>query len=561
MSSMLIRKYFFAVCLLMVSIPSIAQTAYLQPMEINEGDTTKLIIEVEGGTPSLHGLDTSGLEKDFEILGTSSGVQSVLNQNTKTYQARWEIELFPLRSGELTIPPLDINGRKTEPLVLNVKKLDGSGATSGQNVFIKISAEPENPYIGQQINITVRLYHNIRIVNGTLSEPEAASADIYRVGNDISYSESISNKEYNVLERSFAMFANNTGELPIFPVSFRGQIEDQSDDSSSALSTFMRQIRQIKRSSNELSLNVREIPSSYSGKYWLPANDLRLTEQWSDQGAQLQVGDSVSREIKLLADGLPGESLPEKIMDSNNNDLNIYPDKVSRNNQDIGKKLVGRVEQKYALIMSKAGYLDVPQLTIKWWDVDEDVEKEATLPPKTLIVAGDSIQTTSSQNQSDSLTQSTVSNIAPDSTKVQTNYWQWMALLFLALWLLTMGFWFRSRLGEAETEQISIESAWNQKAFEQACHSNNAVQARNQLIAWAADTWPEDKITGLYQLKSKIHEQNFSAELNKLDAVLFSGNKLEWSGQDLFNAFVNAHSGILNKQNQANEIIPPLYAK
>ncbi len=547
----------------MWSTLSMAQTAHLQPAEINEGDTTKLIIEIEGGTPSLHGLDTSALEKDFEILGTSSGVQSMRNQSAKFYQARWEIELFPLRAGELEIPPLEVNGRMTERLVLNVKKSDSSDPASAQNIFIQISAEPENPYVGQQINITVRLFHNIRIVNGTLSEPEAANADIYRVGNDISYTESISNRQYNVLERSFAMFANTTGELSIFPVSFRGQIEDKSDNSSSDFSSFLRQVRQIKRASNELSLTVRDIPSSYSGKYWLPANDLRISEQWSDQAGELQVGDSVSREIKIIADGLPAESLPEKIMGSNNNDLNIYPDKVSRNNQDIGKKLVGRAEQKYALIMSKAGYLDVPELTLKWWDVDEDIEKEAILPAKTLIVSGDSTQPVIAQNQSDQPTPSTVRPDSVTSTKVQTNYWQWMALLFLALWLITMGwvYWFRLNMNKVEIAEDSIESTWNQKALEQACRSNNSVQVRNQLIAWAKDTWPEDKITGLYQLKAKIHDRLLSDELSKLDAVLFSEKKTDWSGKALFTAFTNAQSNIFNKETSEEEVIPPLYVR
>ena len=441
----LLRTFLIGIFCSLVSSYILAQTAFLQPAEIYEGDITKLIIEIEGRTFSLPGLDTSDLEKDFEILSTHSSVQSIPDQKTKTYQARWEIELFPLRIGKHDIPPLEINGIKTKPLVLNVKKLDDSGPMSGQNVFIQVNAEPENAYVGQQINITVQLYHNIQIANGTLSDPETANADFYRVGNDISYMKSINNKQYKVLERSFSMFAKTTGKLSIFPVSFRGQIEDRPDDSSSVSSSFMPQNRQIKRSSNELSLNVREVPSSYSGKYWLPANDLRLSEKWSDQGAQLQVGDLISREINLIAEGLPAESLPEKIMDSNNNGFNVYPDKASRNNQDIGNNIVGTVEQKYALIMSRAGNQDVPELKIKWWDVDEDIEKEATLSPKFLIISNDTAQSPIASAQPDPAIKSNTSNAVPAPTKVQTNYWQWISLLFFTLWLVTLGLWFRSR--------------------------------------------------------------------------------------------------------------------
>ena len=542
------------------SVQTYALTAYLIPQEINEGDTTKLVIEIQANTPSLHDFDTSVLEKDFEILGTSSSVQSVQNQSTLTYAARWEIELFPLKTGALKVPPIDINGRFTPNLTLTVNKAADYGSGKTQNVFIEMEAEPKDPYLGQQINVIVRLHHNIRIVNGTLSEPEAINSDVYRVGNDISYKRNINGNRYNVLERSFALFANSPGELNILPISFRGQIEDQANDSSSGFNSFLRQVRQIKRSSNELKLNIKQIPASYTGKYWLPASDLRISEQWSDQGVELQLGDSVSRVVKLIADGLPAESLPDNVMPSDQTNLSVYPDKVSRNNQDIGKKLVGKAEQKYALIMSQAGYQELPELKLKWWDVDEDVEKQATLAAKTLIVNGDASQPASQQAQPVQTTESEQSvSTQPGSTG--PNYWRWMALLFLMLWLITTALWYRSRPEKTEFEELPRKSNWSKKSLEQACRSNDPVQTRNQLIAWARDTWSQDNITGLYQLKAKIHDPALIQQLNKLDAVLFSEKKSDWSGTALLEAFTRAQMSMSNPQDSVESIIPPLYAQ
>ncbi len=548
---------------ILFGVKAYAITAYLSPQQINEGDTTKLIIEVQSNTPSLHDFDTSALEQDFEILGTSSSVQSVQNQSTLTYEARWEIELFPLKSGELAVPALDINGRFTPKLNLTVNKATDYGSGKTQNVFVEIDAEPKDPYVGQQINVTVRLFHNIRIVNGTLSEPEAINSDIYRVGNDISYQQTVNGTRYNVLERSFALFANSTGEMNILPISFRGQIEDKTDNSSSAFSSFLRQVRQIKRSSKELTLTVREIPASYTGKFWLPANDLRISDEWSDQGDELQVGDSVSRVIKLIADGLPAESLPDNIMRDSQASLNVYPDKVSRNNQDIGKKLVGRAEQKYALIMSQAGYLELPELIIKWWDVDEDVEKQASLAAKTLIVNGDVVQPALQQAQTDQSPEPVVS-VSPAANSIGPNYWRWMALLFLVLWLVTMGFLFRKKIIQEQPSNIGSASDpnWDKKALEQACRNNDSVQARNQLIAWARTTWPRDNITGLYQLKTKVSDPELIQELDKLDAVLFSQNASDWSAAALMQAFSRAQANLhQSKDSATGNIIPPLYAQ
>ena len=126
-------RHSYCLFVLLFSSLSVAQTAYLTPEEISEGDTAKLVIEIEDSTPSLHDLDTTVLEKDFEILGTASSVQMVQIQNKVTNLTRWEIELFPLKTGKLDIPALSINGLLTQKMVLNVKKqATGAGSDAGR---------------------------------------------------------------------------------------------------------------------------------------------------------------------------------------------------------------------------------------------------------------------------------------------------------------------------------------------------------------------------------------------------------------------------------------------
>ena len=547
----------------------IAQTAYLSPDEISEGDTTKLVIEIEDSTPSLHDLDVSVLENDFEILGTSSSVQMVQIQNKVTNLTRWEIELFPLKTGNLDIPPLSINGVSTKKMVLKVKKPDTSGnAIAGKDVFIEVSAEPENPYVGQQTNIIVKLYHRVRIVNGTLSEPEAGNADVYRIGNDISYAQTVDGVRYNVLERTFALFTNAAGETTIPPVSFRGQIEAESDDVSSSLGTFMRQVKQIKRSGNDLTLAVQDIPSTFSGKFWLPANDLRISQSWTEQTADLKVGDSLNRTIKLIADGLPAEALPNNLYTDASGLLNIYPDKASRTNQDIGKKLVGKIEQKFAVILSKTGYITIPELRLKWWDLDEQVEKEAVLPERILIVTGDSAvdNLSSDSNQTDTARSQQVlqtENIhATKTLSGRVNYWQWIAALLLLMWLATLFLWFKSRVTQPQVQQSEpAQKKFNQTSLKQACQSNDPVSARNQLIAWAKHNWPAHTITGLYQIKRKANSGQFVDELTRLDEVLFSQAKDGWVGEPLWDAFMIEQKTPPAQLAVPEDIIPPLYTQ
>ena len=557
---------FRQLCFLSVFLGSslcFAQTAYLTPEEISEGDTAKLVIEIEDATPSLHELDTSALEKDFEILGTSSSVQMVQIQNKVTNLTRWEIELFPLKTGQLEIPALSINGMKTQKMVLNVKKPDSSNGVAAKDVFIEVSAEPTNPYVGQQTNLIVKLYHNLRIVNGTLSEPEAVNADVYRIGNDISYVQTIDGNRYNVLERTFALFTNTPGETIISPVSFRGQVESESDDLSSSLNTFMRQVKQIKRSGNDLNLNVRDIPSSFTGKYWLPANDLRISQDWSEHAADLKTGDSLNRTIKVIADGLPAEALPDDLYADSSGLLNIYPDKAVRSNQDIGKKLVGKIEQKFALILSRSGYITIPQLRLKWWDLDEDIEKEAVLSERILIVAGaaGTDDSAAQANQTQRVLQAEDENVVSGISS-GINYWRWISLLLLLLWLATLYFWFKSRGPKPQIDGLDVaNTTWaNRKSLKQACQSNDPVSARHELIAWAQENWPNHIITGLFHVKRQANSNVFIDELIRLDEALFAKNQDNWSGDALWQAFKTEQQAPVVKNTASVEIIPPLYS-
>lgn len=555
----------FLLPLLLCSSLCVAQTAYLSPQVISEGDTTSLVIEIENATPSLHDLDISVLENDFEILNTSSSVQMVQVQNKVTNLTRWEIELFPLKTGRLEIPPLKINGESTRKLVLNVKKPEpGSASSSGKDVFVEISADPQNPYVGQKVDIAVKLYHRVRIVNGTLSEPEAVNADVYRIGNDISYTQTVDGTRYDVLERTFAMFASTPGETIITPVSFKGQVESDSGDFSTSMGRFMRKVRQIKRSGSALTLNVQDIPSAFTGKYWLPANDIRLSQNWTDQSAELKVGDSLNRVIKLIADGLPAEALPDGLYTDSSGLLNIYADKASRSNQDIGNKIVGKVEQTFAMILSSPGYIRIPELQLKWWDLDEQTEKLAVLPERVLIVTDapspdplDDIQGSAGR-----VTQSSSTGGVP-VTGTGVNYWPWVTGLMFLMWVATLFLWHKSRsLPSKDPSPVSPEQPLNKGSLRQACKSNDPASARNELIAWARGNWPEKTITGLHQIKQSANSPELIFELQRLDEALFSSGEMQWSGDALWDACkIEQNSAVPARQTSLEGAIPPLYPR
>ncbi len=116
-----------------VALPAAAQgsrvSATVDRTAIGLGETVTLSIAVEGasGQPALPPLD------DFQVLGTSSGVQMQTVNGVSTAQSVAQYRLQPLRTGQLTIPAFQIvvEGQpagSTEPIVVEVTQ--GAAAPS-----------------------------------------------------------------------------------------------------------------------------------------------------------------------------------------------------------------------------------------------------------------------------------------------------------------------------------------------------------------------------------------------------------------------------------------------
>ena len=45
---------------------------------------------------------------------------------------------------------------------------------------------------------------------------------------------------------------------------------------------------------------------------------------------------------------------------------------TKRSNRFDGEQLIGRLDQRFAIVASSPGELKLPALALKWWDVDRD---------------------------------------------------------------------------------------------------------------------------------------------------------------------------------------------
>jgi hypothetical protein len=545
-SDKLMHRTFTIGLLLLFSLasrPCHAQTAHLEPSQITRGDVSVLTIELESKIPSLYGLDTSALEPEFEILDAHSRIISVHELSKITRTMQWKVHLYPKKSGQLEIPSLLLGKLPTPPLTLDVKP---KPASEQQQVYLQMEAEPLNPYLQQQSRITTRLFYNTTLHQGQLREPKSEDIQILRSGRDRNYSVIRNGEAFQVIERSIVVFANTAGKVDISEANFRGEI-----DQLSAVSGSIQSNRRIYRTSKSLNLNVREKPAGYSGKFWLPANNIDISQNW-DNVSSLGVGDSLNRTITLLATGLASESLPADLLAAENNQFKVYPDQPERSNQFNGETLIGQLQQSFAIILSEPGETIIPGLTLTWWDTDQGIERQIKLPGKTIQVAALSRFGTSTETDMEALADS---NPTGQGSSIVSNVIN-LLLMLLVMILLTL-------LSQKQRNKVSeflilcFDATGMLRELKLSCASNNPEETRKLLIRWARKRWPKVHINGLRHIGVTIRSTEFDRELSQLDAVLFANHDSSWQGKALWQLIIMTSRP--ENQRSGRFRLPPLY--
>jgi hypothetical protein len=524
-------RHFLLTCCLLLSNQVIAvepaTNAYLRSAQIQAGDIAELVIEYHSQIPSLYALDTSVLESDYELLNISSSVARVYESEQMYHRMQWIIELLPRRSGSLTIPSLKVGAVTTAPLNLEVAVQPLETGTLDP-VFIEIEAQPDNPYVGQQTQLILRVFNGIPGLVGNLHEPAVAEVDIFRDLRDSNYLATRQGHSYQVLERTLVLIAQSPGEIEIPPTGYRGVIHSNSASATNPQTA----ARLVYRQSNSLRFQVRDHPAGFSGERWLPARHLELTLLWDDFDTELKVGDTLGLTLRIEARGLAADSLPANLLSSNSERIKIYPDHAQRSNRFVGKELRGRLEQRFAIIVTQAGEIRIPETKLKWWNLDLEREEIAS-------ATGHSWQVVAVEASSSLATNRQLWRRDPDTgdyAMLPLRDYRGLMLVFLAVPPALLAWLLRRRL-EARL-RLARERYQVRKILKRACLDGDPVKTRAQLLQWSRVLWPGHSIHGLHQLASLSGSSALSQELCGLDAALFANQTTAWQGLRLWRLIV-----------------------
>ena len=413
---------------------------------------------------------------------------------------------------------------------------------------------------------TLKLFRRVQITQASLNEPELKDAVVEKLGEDNTYSTQINHVDYWVTERKYAIFPQQSGELTIPALTLNAEVISQQQPRFNGF--FNRQISEHQRiSSKAITLQVQEVPASFKDAAWLSAEALELTESWSDNTMQTQVGEPLTRSIKLTAKGATVGQLPELAGQTSLDGLKTYPDQPLLKEDKAADGLTALREEKIAFIPSKPGQYNLPAQEIKWFNTRNNRLEIATLPAATInaIAASNAPAAAVTKPSLPAVTdsQSPVATTAsPHNNQVsaEPGFWPWLAAALGLGWLLTLLWFKRPRLDKsiADTKTKTVQSAKNAseavKALKQACRDNNPHAAKQALLAWGRQQWAVDNLTAL----AAASQPELATAILSLNQHLYAAQQVDWQGADLWQAFENRPAANAAKADN-DEQLPPLF--
>ncbi len=593
--------------------------ARLDRNQMGEGEVVQLMLRTDrqsSGNPDL-----SPLQQDFEIVnrGQSSRFE-FSNGNARSWR-EWQIALVPKRTGELTIPSINVGTLSSEPVELKVLP---AGQTTQSNdpskpVMLEVESTPHEPYVQGKVIYSVRLLLKTPLRRANLTDPQVADAIVERLGDERRYETYRNGQNYRVIERRYAIFPQRSGTLEIAPPVLSAHVPlpnqqgngvrdrvfggrdpfaqfDQFFGKSpfSDMGSAFEQTRPIRLRGEKQTLNVLPQPAG-TPTPWLPAESVTLNEAWSPNPPEFRVGEPVTRSIAITAQGVTAAQLPD-LSPQAGQGVTVYPDKPQTETRADGDTLIAQKIVKSALVPSKSGKLSLPPVELKWWDVNNNTLRVAQLPGRDIdVLPGAAGETqTVDEAQAGSISPqaaaapTTAPAVANDTDTVpgrdgnnatasrsadwRSGYWPWIALLFAVAWAVSMFLWWRSRrdnggaggsLSQAATAKPSVmsSSAGLLKQVEKACQANDAKATRQALLTWAAAVWSDDPPQGLETLAQRLPPPA-GPVLEELNRNLYAGEAARWNGPAAWQALASLLRDQAEKgtRRSSDSALPPLYA-
>ncbi|MDB4837362.1 BatD family protein, partial [Marinomonas sp.] len=348
-------------------------TASLNKSTVTENEIVQLTLRADFSDTGS-GPDLTPLERDFDVLGKSQNSQFSFNLNSTTSLRFWSVSLKPKSVGSFEIPSITIGEHESSPITLVVKNapqlLDHNG---NPPVIIKADVSEVEPYLQQEVILSVKLYTSVDLMNVNRSVPSHPDLIIERLIDDQVDFEVVNGTQYQVLTQEYLAFPQKSGLLTIPPQTLQAMINTSGGR------------RIIKVQSPALSLQVLPIPATYSNDFWLPSSQVNINTTLEKTSDNPRIGDTLIWTIDVGAKGALPEQIPTIELNSTRR-YKLYPKPAKFRTQKTSNGITGHQTLIVEVVPTEDGTLLLPNIEIDYWDTEGRRLKTATAETNSMVI-------------------------------------------------------------------------------------------------------------------------------------------------------------------------------
>lgn len=535
-----------SLCLL-VSVSAVAAvTASVDRNRISISDSLVLTLRATDGE-DVEAADLDALAADFDIVSTgTTSSMSIVNGRTER-STELQAVLLPRRSGELVIPQLAVGGQRTREIPVTVTDAP-TGLDNSRDVFVESEVDREWVYVQSQLIHTFRIYEALDLSDRGRSELKLDNAVVEEL-DATSFQRIVDGRAYRVYEVKHAIFPQKSGELTIPSLSFNAR------KPALRRSLFARG-ELVRRRSAPITVKVKPVPAAYPDAPWIPAANLKIEESWSTLPDRLAVGDSVTRTLTVIADGIDGSQLPP-VLQEDVPGIKMYPDQPRSENTSHSDGVTGIGINSTALLITEPGDFELPAIRIPWWDTESDRLRYAEVPSKRISVAA---PPQAAPPEPPAVPQPPGKQ--PSSGEPPVSIWMWTTVAALLGWLGTT-VWMTLYLRRPDpVKAASAESGKESELFRSllsACNANRALDARAALRQWAQCYFGDAAPPTLQSLCERLGSEELEAAVESLERSLYAGHSENWAGGSLALVLKKVRKRHGREDMSPGSALPPLY--
>ena len=348
-----------------------------------------LQVEVSGSSQDLPKPHIPSLPA-FEIYsqGRSSNISIVNGVVSSSVTYRYLV--IPRKPGEFPIDQIAVvhNNKRYKGNVVTLKVLNrGSSATDDLNeravgaegeskdYFLEAVVDNKNPFVNEQVTLTLKFYIAVQYYGSAeLTEPTTTGFWNEVLGNKAPYYQRINNRRYKVIERKYALFPTQTGELTIGRATIRATVAGKRKRSRDPFGAFgfddfFGRGVEARASSRPLRVNVRPIPQENRppdftgtiGRFNISAKANKQQVELN-QPVTLTIRISGTGNIKSVAE----PALPEL------DEFRIYRASSSEEVSQQNDRLGGAKLFEEVFIPRVPGDLEIPGLSFNYFDPEQE---------------------------------------------------------------------------------------------------------------------------------------------------------------------------------------------